>query len=189
MRQRYPMARILAQLFFDLSDRGLPAFVRFAAECFEGRDCCFGDALRPKIFGQEGDVVAEPIQAFVLDGGDALQHLDRINLRFCRLRCSHRRSWLIQESHGGGIHAEAMEDGAGSVEGQLAVAIDSDDFIDEFGFLGDDLVADLRRGCRNEELPSRLAVLGPGHREKISESLRAFSFCLIAALQPVGQGE
>jgi hypothetical protein len=80
------------------------------------------------------------------------------------------RSGLVDEFHGGGIHAEAMEDGAGSVEGQLAVAVDSDDFEDELKSLRDNLIANLRRRRGGEELPGRLAGLGFRHTEKIAES-------------------
>ena len=61
-----------------------------------------------------------------------------------------------------GIHAEAMEDGPGCVEGQVAVGGDSDDFEDELRSLGDDLVADLRRRRRSEELARWLSGLGFG---------------------------
>ena len=105
----------------------------------------------------------------MLDGGDALQHFGSVDLRFCRLGRSHLRARLVNELHGRGIHAEAMKDCAGSVEGQFAVGGDSDDLEDQLRSLRDDLVADLRRRRGGEEFLCRFAGLGFGHTEKIAE--------------------
>jgi hypothetical protein len=62
----------------------------------------FGDALALQVLRQEGYIVVEPVQAFALDGGDTLQYLGGVDLRFCRLGRSYRRPRLVDEFHGGG---------------------------------------------------------------------------------------
>jgi hypothetical protein len=98
--------------------RWLTRLAHGRSESVEGVERGFGDPLTLQILRQEGDVVVESIQALVLDGGDPLEDLGRIYLRFCRLGRSHLRSRLVHESYRGGIHTEAMEHGTGSVESQ-----------------------------------------------------------------------
>ena len=69
----------------------------FDAEGFEGVERGIGNPLALEVLCQEGDVVVEALQALMLDGGDALQHLGGVDLRFYRFGCSNGRSRLVHE--------------------------------------------------------------------------------------------
>jgi hypothetical protein len=67
------------------------------------------------------------------------------------------------------VAGSTRKDGAGSVESQLAVAVDVDDLEDELRIVRNDLVADLRRRRWREEFARWLSGLGFWHREKLAE--------------------